>query len=290
MASSQTSFLKLPQEIKNCIYELVLGGNLLHITRDLIKFGRKVVHSTKGDIKEQRFINLICRSHISEADAHRCFAEEDGSSFCVMGIELRHWSCDPDHPSKYQSSAVSPPSKMDINLLHACRQIYHEARFIPYSTNTFSFDKSRNLRAFIHLLIQRGVDVNRAVRSLHVDLAHISHDLHGWKQAFNAVAQHMTLLDTVYINVDQRPNWSVNSYARQKELAMLPVLDCLAVLGKIHPAKSMVIVVGDQDLASNLHSTLWIPADWTTRRWTLMEKREWVEMAKLAIKDTELFD
>lgn len=60
---------------------------------------------------------------------------------------------------------------MNINLLHTCRQIYNEARLIPYSTNTFSFNTPRNLRALIHLLNQRKVNVNQVIRSLRIDLA-----------------------------------------------------------------------------------------------------------------------
>ena len=254
----------------------------MHIERDLIKFQRKVVHSTKGDVKEQRLTHLICRSHISEAEAHRCFAEENGSSFYVTGIELRHLSCCHfKHSTVLLGNLLPCRIRMSINLLLTCRQIHREACFIPYSTNTFSFDVPRNLRAFIHLLIQRGVDVNRAVRSLHVDLAHINHDLHAWRQAFNAVMQHMTLLKTIYITVDQRPGWSVNADYRQKLLSMEPVLDCLATLGKNYPSKSIMIVLGDQNFAISSHNI-----GLMSRCWTLREKRDWVGMVKSAIEQT----
>lgn len=99
----------------------------------------------------------------------------------------------------------------------------------------------------------------------------------------------MTLLEKVYINVDQRPNWSICADAEQKEAAMRPVLDCLAILGKT-PAKSTMIVVSDRHLSrmsdANLGgaSTAWIPY-----RWTVEEKRMWVEEVKLAIQDTQFF-
>ncbi|KAF6221860.1 hypothetical protein HO133_001828 [Letharia lupina] len=281
----ETTAAMLPQEMKNRIYGLVLGGNLLHIKRDLIKFKRDVVHSTKGDIKERRFTHQICCSQTSEEDAQHRFDAEDGSSLYVKGIELRHSGCG---PSKRKGSAYTP-LRMDVNLLHACRQIYNEARFMPYSTNTFSFHTPRNLRTFIHLLVQCGVNVNTAFRSLHVDIAHINHDLHGWGQAFNAVTQHMTLLEKVYINVDQRPNWSICADAEQKEAAMRPVLDCLAILGKT-PAKSTMIVVSDRHLSRMSDANLaGASTAWISCRWTVEEKKMWVEEVKLAIQDTQFF-
>ena len=177
---------------------------------------------------------------------------------------------------------------MNIEMLHACRQIYNEARIIPYSANTLSFDTPRTLRAFIHLLIQHRLNVSLAIRSLHIDLAHINHDLHGWTQAFNSVTQHMTLLDTVYINVDQKPNWSRSADAEQKEIAMSLVLDCLAVLGKT-PAKSTMIVVSDRFLSSRTSAVLVSAnASWITHRWTITEKRLWVERVRAAMKEKRL--
>ena len=173
-------------------------------------------------------------------------------------------------------------SKYRINLLHTCRQICNEARFIPYSTNTFCFNTSRNLRAFIHVLNQRGVNVNEAVRSLRIDLAHVSHDLHGWTQAFNAVAQRMTLLETISINVDQKVNWSWALGSNGKDKAMKPVLDCLAVLGKT-PVQFPTIFVGDRWLSTISDARLKEHPAMISRRWTLKKKREWVDKVKLAI-------
>ncbi len=177
---------------------------------------------------------------------------------------------------------------MNIDLLHVCRQIYNEARIIPYSANTFSFDTPRNLRAFIHFLIQHRLNISLAIRSLHIDLAHINYDLHGWTQAFNTVTQHMTLLDTLYINVDQKPDWSGSADAEQKDIAMSPVRGCLAILGKT-PAKSTMIVVSDRFLSSRTNAVL-VSADptWVTHRWTITEKRLWVERVRLAMKEKRL--
>ena len=173
---------------------------------------------------------------------------------------------------------------MDINLLHACRQIYNEARFMPYSFNTFSFDSPRNLRAFVHLLIRRGVNVNEAIRSLHIDLVHINHDLHGWIQAFNAVTQHMTLLEKVYINVDQKPHWSTSDDDGQGISEMTPVWRCLLILGK-KPIKSTTIMMSDRFLARSSATFLSRLSHFDiASRWCLWQKKLWAEGIKKAIQ------
>ena len=171
---------------------------------------------------------------------------------------------------------------MDLSLLHACKQIYNEARYILYSTNTFSFNTARNLRFFINFLVQRQVDVNEAVRSLRVDLTHPKNDTNGWTQAFSAVTQHMTRLKTLYINVDQLPSWSTSFDAIEMERSMRPVFDNLTILGKA-AAESTIITLSDRYLAQYpQHTTS------STPRWTMDEKRLWVQEVRLEIRDVQL--
>ena len=276
--SARSPLLRLPQEIKDRIYELALGGNLLHIWRDQIESERSNIRSTKGAIKEQRFAHQVCCSKISEDEAHHHFENEDSNDFYVKYTELRHSPCFL-FTTKWGPDIV----RTDVSLLHVCRQIYDEARQVLYSTNTFSFNTARNLRAFIHFLVQRGFDVNEAVRSLHVDLAYPNNDTNGWTQAFKAVTQHMTRLKTLYINLDQGLNWSTSYDAIEKERSMRPVMDSLAILGK-SPAKSTIIILSDRGQARHPHSTYS-----STPRWTMDEKRLWVQEVRLAMQDVQLF-
>ena len=183
---------------------------------------------------------------------------------------------------RHSAIVAAATIRIDLGLFHVCRQIYDEARYILYSNNTFSFNTARNLRAFIHFLVQRGVDVNEAVRSLHVDLAHLNSDASGWTQAFKAVTQHMTRIKTLYINVDPRSNWSTSSDVIEKERSMRPVMNVLAMLGKAL-AKSAVIILSDRLLAGTPPNTIR-----SMRCWTMEERRLWVQEVKSAIQDVQL--
>ena len=242
-----------------------------------------------------RFIHQICCSTSPEEDAQHYFNPADGSNFFLTDIELRHYVCDLCM-GRVSNPIVSNPIRLNISLLHTCHQIYHEARFMLYSTNTFSFYSPRVLRAFTHLLIQRGVNVNGAMRSLCIDSAHINYDIHAWTQAFNAVTRHMTQLQRVYITVDQLTNWFTSASPAQTEVSMSQVLECLRVLG-LTPAKSIMMIMSDQFLLGRPSSILFrtlktcsvhfwkgTPAC-ATRRWTMEEKELWVARVKSAMHD-----
>ena len=99
----------------------------------------------------------------------------------------------------------------------------------------------------------------------------------------------MTLLTTLSINVNQRPNWSITEDSVQKVAAMRPVLDCIAILGKAR-VKSTTMVVSDRFLSKTPGDRLmWAPATWITQRWTMEEKRFWVEEVMLAMQDSQFF-
>lgn len=257
-ANSLTPFLKLPQEVKNHIYELVLGGNMLHIQRH----GK---YRTRGGF--QPFTHQICYSQNSEEDAQHHFDVEDGSTLCVEGIELRHSLCPSIHKDR--------TSKMNISLLHTCRQVYNEARFVPYSTNTFSFNTPRILRAFIHSLNRCGVNVNSAFRSLDVELTRHD-DILAWTQAFKAVTTHMTLLEKIHINVDRRRvRWFTSGDHERGMTDMMPLCDSFAILEKTQ-AKSIMIVVKDIFLGGGASNKAWV----VYYRRTVDQKRQWVQLVK----------
>ena len=82
--------LRLPQEIKNRIYELVLGGKLLHIDRDAIKLKSDDFHPIKGHVKKPRFTNQVCCSRISDEEAQNRFDTGDGDTIYFEDVKQRH--------------------------------------------------------------------------------------------------------------------------------------------------------------------------------------------------------
>lgn len=102
---------RLPIEIRQKIYHLLLGGRLIHVLLN----PDKLAH------------------HQCTADTHA-----DQERRCLPNIRQ----------STIPRRHVLPPSQISISLLRTCRQVYAEALYIVYSTNIFDFD---DLSVFNHL-------------------------------------------------------------------------------------------------------------------------------------------
>lgn len=108
------------------IYGHVLGGMLLH--------------NSRGGPSRPKWI--ICRATISEKTAQRRFDQAKAPAWYVEDDADRHAEC-------YDNTSHLP--RLDLNLLLVCRQVYREAKYILFSTNTFSFRRCAGLRTFLGL-------------------------------------------------------------------------------------------------------------------------------------------
>ena len=100
----------------------------------------------------------------------------------------------------------------------------------------------------------------------------------------------MTLLEKVYINLDQRSTWPGINVDGHRHIFLPRLLDSLAILGNTS-TRSIEIIVSDRHLSSKFgRLVVWNPAfqaQWAEIRWTLEEKRDWVEKVKMAIQDRQ---
>jgi len=133
---NQSPFLKLPPEIRNQIFQLVLGGNLIHI------FGEGCLH-------------LVCPHKDSEDEA------------CEQYLRT---SKDEDYITRHRfclSSKFDQAPLLSLSLLYACKQTYFEARCLPYSLNTFFFHDSKSLQGFVSSLHAKQL---HAISSVHLSM------------------------------------------------------------------------------------------------------------------------
>lgn len=173
-------FLSIDPELSNQIYELVLGGNTLHI--GVSKFNPS---STEDAARPLRFAHIVCLINTEETplDAttkiihhelcklgaavtyeskHRCCLDIldakawTGQSFDSCGIQI---TCsESSRAAAHEKNHETKPWHISLALLRVCRQVYHEARLIPYAVNTFDFDifvseglMKRQRKALTHL-------------------------------------------------------------------------------------------------------------------------------------------
>ena len=259
----------LPQELKTHIYELVLGGHFIHISK------RTSLH----DGSRKKFSHFICYTSLSEADAQELFDSSDGLNTRIKELEGRHQRC-------HATSGSGNPLRLDFSLLHCCRQIRDEAWSVPYSKNTFSFHNARQLYDFVQQLSFHSssrTDFNLAIRSLHVEMTGEDCYLHqksGWCAAFDAVAERMQCIQQIGISLDEHFSWGAPWWA-----ACQPLLAGIAVLSRL-PLKVATLVISSKKTLGTTY--LYNGMLWTGGRTgfrfdkipTLAEKQEWVARAK----------
>ncbi|CAK1365954.1 unnamed protein product [Cercospora beticola] len=125
--ASESTFLSLPAEIRNRIYEYAFGGDTQRV-RVSSKPGRYPVLSArrcKCELSEQQMIERYKMNGDIEIFPDHFYGEEKELTDCHICCKDRQHDC------------------LNLALLRVCRQVYHEAALIPYSSNEFILDATQ---------------------------------------------------------------------------------------------------------------------------------------------------
>lgn len=251
------------------IYELVLGGKVLHISKHYDK---------RSD--EYQWSNKVCFAELSEAEAQKRFQETETSAWYVAGSVSRHDNCT-GHKSFREHSAENQSNK----LLLSCQQVHNEAKFLPYSTNTFLFDEPLLLHHFIRRLLDEGYA--GAIRKVAMEISFPHEDyVERWHRAIIMMAEHLSGLQIINLGMDQGrfvhrygPYRTALDFAEADEDWWTSTLDSLEEL-RVLPLTTATFVISDEMLPIR-----WLrgssPRHYWFRereyRWTLEEKRKWAK-------------
>lgn len=129
--STTSPFFTLSAELRNCIYELALGGKTIHIL-------------------------AIAAHRPTPIRASMCLAsnsDEPGDAPCrVVNQRVRNDT----HNKCINHSCRTLPTKVDLALLSVCRQIYEETALIPHASNNFLIHMQEDgLWAFMEHMTER---------------------------------------------------------------------------------------------------------------------------------------
>lgn len=163
--SSHSTFLSLPLEIRLLIYTHLLGDRTIHIG----SFIHNVYKSGKRFCEEGYCKNLVMayQFFIYQATKHHwCWGHLyhrvcNTKKFCIDFMDqqtlIQHDSqlyrddvfTGPDlHAPHYWCTHEPAQTALDLRILRTCRQVYDEARLIPYHTNNFAFDSPGTMARF----------------------------------------------------------------------------------------------------------------------------------------------
>lgn len=132
--ATDSSFLRLPPDIRNRIYHFALGSRRIHVRQAadgsaLIYFGTCHVEEEYQHVHIRTWFLFIPNTSYHW---HSAYAR-------------RHSDC----TSRHHRSMLGPRWL----LLLACRQIYQEAALIPFTSNTFTFEGIACLKQFLLALM-----------------------------------------------------------------------------------------------------------------------------------------
>lgn len=133
--ATQSSLLLLPPEIRNRIYDYVLGGNKLHLrlaTRD---------EEPEIGMKPMAFLCLSDENDVSVARAMRSCEKQ--AVIPNTDFRERHSRC---YSEGCELLSRHPYS---VGLLRTCSQIHAEAYLLPFHSNIFVIDNRTAFTAFI---------------------------------------------------------------------------------------------------------------------------------------------
>ncbi|QDS73082.1 hypothetical protein FKW77_000145 [Venturia effusa] len=136
--NSLSPLLRLPAEIRNQIYDLVLGNNSLHVYACKTTGG-------KGTAKANYYTCTVPHS------------DQNHES----GLQHPEWL--KQHLPCFTPGSARLP---DLGLMFTCRQIYAETRLLPYSANEFMFVTPNSLQTYVESVLSH--EQSKALKTLNI--------------------------------------------------------------------------------------------------------------------------
>ncbi|EMC93098.1 hypothetical protein BAUCODRAFT_273785 [Baudoinia panamericana UAMH 10762] len=134
--ATKSPLLRLPPEVRNRIWGILLAGKTLHIEAVKVKGTWKVHHS------------ICCSSTNDVAEAQRISTIHRDVGFRALDSYAdRHNKC----KLLYRSRIIQ--RALPLQILASCHQIHWEAALLAYETSTFSLDHIVSLAPFLQALI-----------------------------------------------------------------------------------------------------------------------------------------
>ena len=164
----------------------MLGNSTVHIEQ-LSRFTQTVLEK-QGVHAQSNLYNELCNARETEEDAHEYFATggnddlrrtpfydlstraDPGLDYHVDAWTSRHRNCAREPNARARRFRLELETwlrrpKLSLELLRTCKQVYREARLVPYQRNVFAFGSAGTFQSFA---LSRGRDQLAAINHLNV--------------------------------------------------------------------------------------------------------------------------
>lgn len=267
-SNAQSILLRLPQEIKDHIYVLVCGGELLHF-----KFAPSVSKS------KVQFRHAKCLSKTTKEDAQASFDASKSPWFDEVNTYSHEICCFVD-----VSERISRKLTLDLRFLRTCRQIYDEAKTFCYTANTFSFDDWYIFSRFL-----KTVSWVSYIRSIYLRIKNGANGRGPFiEDTLQDVSSKLTGLRRIHIDLEMIHMSTTRGYCQEVDEASELTEQLLRFAGKA--LKTATVIISDArfcDYHNPETKTTQSPADDTRSqelgRWTMTQKQEYSRLLRNAI-------
>lgn len=135
--ATDSPLLRLPPELRNRIWSLVLGGKTIHVEFSFRPRPKRLVichHVCKSALNERNFALSLKTNFGRDENYENSFALRHSQCFGAVDDENRDLN------------------RLHLGVLQVCRQIHKEAALLPYKENTFAFQTMRDMEPFLKAL------------------------------------------------------------------------------------------------------------------------------------------
>lgn len=164
MNARRSPLLRLPPEIRNHIYALVLGGKQIHVAPYYTRMGGfRDPKALVGENKNQLWLT-ICQSTQTQEEMAR------SNSGIIKREPIRvcnHIGCPSCADEYVDRCSDKEPISLDLSLLAVSRQIHQEASVVPFTENTFISAHPGWLACFVGMLM---LPQRQAIRSISLQI------------------------------------------------------------------------------------------------------------------------
>lgn len=245
--------------------------------------GQQAIHVEHRPWKQGKFYLGPCYATSTEKENERKFhmAPEDRNS-SLSSLFGQHDHC----WSVIEGGPHGAKCGLDIALLLSCRQIYHEAKYTFYATNTFSFESARALRAFM-CRVERGPAANNlAIRKLHLEIqTGLIQDEYTWNKALSLMVRKLPGVNKVSVTIDRYPYWYDSGGQRMftdPATGSNFFLRGILQLRKL-PLSGLGLIVTDSGGVDDGTIEASMAAEELATQWTHAQRVEWARFVKGAV-------
>jgi hypothetical protein len=291
--SIESPLLRLPLEIRELIWSMVLGERLLHLAYNS---DISDVDSGEGEGKPAYpWVAIFCLSKHSEHELYRLSQVQQGAAASIQIVagnetmkETPHWQahseCEqamsPWTPVPYWGNGryrelSASEIKPQLQILRTCRPIYIEAARLLWCTNTFSFNDARTFKEFMSCCNSAQT---RLMTKLHLDITlHSPRRVGDWDSALTMTnVKSLKSLKTLHISLKRihlrcPPNESQTRF----DTILRDLYTQRVTRFKILPLENVTVVVENEAYSRPHEATHWpssVLVDWAeTIRSTILD-------------------